>query len=90
MFISLARQLSNIDRHLCHQSNLGNIWVRSTPGLPGRLEAGQRSSAGFVQANLEADHDEGGLLQPAEEGHGGGVLVVGQGEVNPHRPGRPI
>ena len=52
MFISLARQLSNIDRHLCHQSNLGNIWVRSTPGLPGRLEAGQRSSAGFVQANL--------------------------------------
>ena len=26
--------------------------MRSTPGLPGRLEAGQRSSAEFVQANL--------------------------------------
>ena len=41
-------------------------------------------SAGFVQANLKADHDEGGLLQPAEEGHGGVVLVVVQGEANPH------
>ena len=59
--------------------------MRSTLGFPGRFEAWQRSNAGFVQANLDLEDDEGGLLvQPAEEGHGGGVLVVVQGEVNPH------
>ena len=64
-------------------SHLGNIWVRSSLGFPGRFEARQRSNAGLVQANLEAG-DEGGLVQPAEEGHGGGVVEVVQGVVDPH------
>ena len=61
--------------------------MRLTLGLPGRLEAWQRSNAGLLQANLNAEHDdgEGGLLQqPAKEGHGVAVLVVVQVVVDPH------
>ena len=38
--------------------NLGNILMRLTLGLPGRLEAGQRSKAGLAHANLENDDDD--------------------------------
>ena len=34
-------------------SHLGNMLTRLTLGLPGRLEAGQRSKARLVQASLE-------------------------------------
>ena len=41
--------------------------VRSTPGLPGRLDEGQRSKAGVAQANLKTgnyDNDNDEVLAP--------------------------
>ena len=53
-------------------SYLGNMLVRSTPGLPGRLDEGQRSKAGVAQANLKTgnydnDNDEAPAPQNKEQ-----------------------